>query len=157
MNTKTFVRALVAAAIVCGCSTMSGSPEIRAYQCKRGGCEATITIDTSSGTPKAVINNKEMKLKKGDRDPLIVWILDADDKYRFDTGSIAPHTGSPTGDKMTTSQSSWDGQFTFLASNKNRWIVKAANTASNTYYYDVKIYDDSGNTYPIDPAIMNDP
>lgn len=159
MNIKALLCAAAAAAVVLGCAT----PDPRSFmpkQCSRGSCDAEVIVDDSSGTPKISMkqNDDVLRMKKGDKDPVIFWRLNASDDYEFARDSISPHTTAPSGGKTTTTQAAWGAQISYVTSNARIFIVKNKNSASVTLYYDVKVCKvGTANCWTLDPAIMNDP
>lgn len=135
----------------------SGAKPFLAKQCAKGGCEATVKVTVVAGAPTVKISDPELKMKKRDRNVIIMWILDAPDDWEFRADSIVPHTGAPANGKQTTSQQQWDLQIRHVGRSTTRFIVQNANDLAGDLYYDVKVYDPAGTPWLIDPAIMNDP
>lgn len=164
MNPRNLLCALFAASLLTACAAPaptpppgSGAMPLLPRQCPKGGCEATIKVAIVAGTPSVTISDPELKMKKRDRNVIIMWILDAPDDWEFRADSIAPHTGAPSHGKQTTSQQQWDLQIRHIGRSSTRFIVQNANDLAGPLYYDVKVYDPAGTAWPIDPAIMNDP
>jgi len=163
MNTKTLLCVMTVAAIVLGCA----APQPRmlgARHCPPSLCEAVVTIDESSGTPTVKIDADPLITVKRDG-PVILWRLDAPEKFIFCKDSIAPHTTAPTGSKMTTTQPQWDAQIDYLTHSAKRFLVRDKNQPPSSptvpplkLFYDIKVYDTtcSGPSYKLDPAIFND-
>lgn len=156
MKIKVLFCAVTVAVIVGGCMTLGPGPRaLTIKQCPPAACDATISVDSAGNIS---IDYDVLKMAPGDRNPLITWILDAPNTYELRGDSIRPHTGAPTPDKQTTSQSTWDGQIRNVASNTKRFIVMNVNDNKVTLYYDIKVYlKGSSRFVGIDPAMANDP
>ena len=162
MKTRTVFCAIVAAALMLGCTpsaTVSTGPgALRTKTCPAAVCDAIVTVDDSTTPPTISMYYDVVKMKRGSRNPQINWVLDAPDGYEFRADSIKPHVGAATGGKQTTSQAQWTSQIQFLNVQPTRFRVKNKNDDRVTLYYDVTAYEAAtGRSWTLDPAIMNDP
>lgn len=162
MKSRNLLCALFAASLLSACAAQapapgSGAMPFHPRTCAKGGCEATVKVTVVAGTPTVTISDPALKMKKKDRNVIIMWILDAPDDWEFRADSIVPHTGAPSSGKDTTTQQKWDLQIRHVGRSSTRFIVQNANDLEANLYYDVKVYDPAGTSWSIDPAIMNDP
>jgi hypothetical protein len=115
-----------------------------------------VSGDLSTGTaPVVAVSVEDLHVPRGNS-PTITWKLQAPG-YEFRRDSIAPHTTAANTSKMTTSQSDWDAQITFLSNNADRFMVKDINRSPGKLFYNVKVYNTrTGTAYTLDPVIFND-
>jgi hypothetical protein len=151
------LRVIATVLFVFGC--VAAGPGVRpvsaqAIQCPGASCDVSVTM---SGNPPFPVAN-DVKMKKGQANPVITWkLLNAPD-YEFRRDSIKPHTGAPAGNKKTTTQAAWDAQITFQNSNATQFKAKNKNSVATELHYDVTVYHKAtGTAYTLDPIIFNDP
>jgi hypothetical protein len=161
MNIKTLFCAIAAAAVVVGCGSPHGIKPLdgtSVMSCPGASCDVIVYVsgDLSTGTPPVVaVSAEDLHVPRGNS-PTITWKLQAPG-YEFRRDSITPHTTAATPSKMTTSQSDWDAQITFLNNTADRFMVKDINRSPGKLFYNVRVYNTrTGTAYNLDPVIFND-
>jgi hypothetical protein len=158
MSTRSWQGRWAVVALVAGLAG-SGTPGALAQNvtCPGASCDVVVTVTGPAGAPTVAVSATELRMKKGSRDPVITWKLEAPD-YEFRADSIKPHTGAPVNGKQTTSEAAWSDQCTRLNTTGTAIRIKNRNTKLVTLYYDVRVYHKaSGRAIVLDPAIFNDP
>ncbi len=150
-------RAVTAAAVLV--ITMGASlAAAQSVQCPGNSCDVSVTVIGDPANPTITVSAQELRMKKGERNPVITWKLNAPKGFEFRTRSIWPHTGAPVGNKGTTTQAEWDDQCTRLNTTGTAIRIRNKNTKAITLSYDVTVFDKaSGRSFALDPTMVNDP
>ncbi len=135
----------------------AGDAVAQRVDCPGNSCDVIVTMTGDPAAPTVTVSAVELHMKRGARDPVITWKLQAGG-YEFRTDSIKPHTGPPTAGKETTTQDAWSDQCTRLNTTGTAIRIRNRNTKAGPLFYDVKVYHKTnGQSFTLDPAIVNDP
>lgn len=147
-------RAAAGAVALCAMVTGAGAQSV---DCPGNSCDVLVTVTGSPDAPVVRVSATELRMKRGARNPVITWKLDAAD-YEFRQASIRPYTGPAKAGKQTTTQAAWDDQCTRLNTSGTAIRIRNKNTQAVTLFYDVTVFHKaSGRSFTLDPALINDP
>lgn len=147
---------LAAAGVLALCAMVSVA-QAQVVTCPGNACDVVVTVSGSPSAPVVSVSATELHMKRGARNPVITWKLEASD-YEFRQSSIRPFTGPGRAGKQTTSQAAWDDQCTRLNTTGTAIRIRNKNTKAVTLFYDVTVFHKaSGRSFTLDPAMVNDP
>lgn len=125
--------------------------------CPGASCDVIVTVTGSPAAPAVAVSANELRMKRGQRNVVITWKLQAAD-YEFRADSISAHTAPPAGGKLTTTSESWRDQCTTLNHTGTEYRIRNRNTKAGPLFYNVKVFHRAtGAPVVLDPAIINDP